>query len=330
MIPDNIRVSGPSEVVVAGMVGTHIVLAVPEDAACPGGFELWSDEDVSGHPEARAGDTIGIWNVWRGEEPLWIEARTPREAGPGIDPETAAIVASVTMPEQPLFPPAGELSDGIEYGWDMNRAHGYPYKGLHFEVPTSSWRSTGFDDVGNGSGSLIRGEPGTPDGAVITFSRPDQVYADPCAHTLLDPPPGPSVDHLAAALAAIPGTDLVSGPTDVTLGGWRSAIELVLRVREDIGCEPEEFYLWADECVTAVTAHVARDRADSHQDRLCLDSPHPRAARARGSTIRLWVATGALGLVVIDAETYEGATPEVEQEVQQIFDSIVFRPGMSG
>jgi hypothetical protein len=325
MLPDTILVSVPSEVVVAGIVTSQFVLTVPEDGSCAGGFQLWSDAAPDGRPEPRPGDTISLWIGWAGPEYLFIEGRTPQAAGPGIDPEVAAIVASTTVPEDPIFPPAELNLGGGEYRWDAGRGNGWGYSTVTFRNPSSAWRSTGYDDVGNGGGSLVRGEAGTPSGAVVTFSRPDQVYADPCAHTLQDPPPGPSIDDFAAALAAIPGTDLLSGPTDVTFSR-RAAIELVLRVREDIGCEPEDFYLWADECVTTRTWHERG--ADGHEDRLCLEHPDPRAARARGSTIRLWVVRsraeqGFPLFALIDAETYEGATPEVEREVQQLIDSIV-------
>ena len=225
----------------------------------------------------------------------------------------------MTSPGRAIFPPAG-LQSG-EQEWAKNWPHGFATSFLEFVVPFG-WRSTGFDDVGNGGGSLVRGEPGTPDGAVITFSRPDHVYADPCAHTLLDPPPGPSIGDLAAALAAIPGTDLVSGPTDVRLNG-HSAKELVLRVPEDIGCEPGQFYLWADECVTT---HVG---GYDHLESVCLERPEPRPARARGSMIRLWILFED-DPVLIAAETYAGASPTVEREVQQVIDSIVDPPGGVG
>jgi hypothetical protein len=47
------------------------------------------------------------------------------------------------------------------------------------------------------------------------------VYEDPCQWqgSLLDPPVGPTVDDLAAALVAQKGRDAVA-PTDVTLGGF--------------------------------------------------------------------------------------------------------------
>jgi hypothetical protein len=336
---------GPSEAVVAGRIAAQVALTVPDGSACGDeAFRLWSDEDPDGRSDAGPGDTIGMWIVPWGvrfygvDPPLWIEARTPKGARPGIDAEIAQVVASMTAPEDaPLFPPAGPLEirprhpdQPGEFEFPTNYPHGWGTGYLDFSAPTSGWRSSGFDDVGNGGGSIMRGEPGTPDGAVITFSRPDHLYADPCAHTLLDPPPGPTVDDLVSALSAIPGTNLVSGPTDVTVqrqrgpvgpgGGTWVAKQLVLRVRDDIGCDPEQFYLWADECVTTRVA------GDGHLGRVCLERPDPRPARARGSTITLLilgVVGGRESRILIDAETYAGATPEVEEEVRGIIDSVV-------
>jgi hypothetical protein len=330
-IPDTVLVSGPSEVVVAGRLGMQFLLGVPARAECDAGFRLWSDEDPDS--DAEAGDMIAVWIVpWddTGDFPLWIEGRTPKGAGLAFDPEIESIVASMIAPEQPLFPPASGMWPERP-SWSVNEAHGLPSYRVRFDVPPG-WDSTGYDDVGNGGGSLLRGETGTPGGAVVTFSSPDQVYADPCAHTLLDPPPGSSIDDLAAALAAMSGTDLVSGPTTVTVPG-SSVQGLVLRIREDIGCQPEQFYLWADECA------IAYGGADEHpgddpSHRLCLERPDPRPARALGSTIRLWVGTklgGPPGLrFVIDAETYAGAPSEVEREVQQVLDSVSVLGGWSG
>jgi hypothetical protein len=45
------------------------------------------------------------------------------------------------------------------------------------------------------------------------------VVADPCADALLDPPPGPSVDDLVAAIAAMPDYT-ISAPVDIQVDGF--------------------------------------------------------------------------------------------------------------
>lgn len=55
---------------------------------------------------------------------------------------------------------------------------------------------------------------------------------------------GPSLAELAAAVAQAPGTQLVAGPTDVTVGGY-PAKRMALTVRKDVGgCVPGFFYRW--------------------------------------------------------------------------------------
>jgi Tol biopolymer transport system component len=70
-------------------------------------------------------------------------------------------------------------------------------------------------------------------------------YALPCP-SLLRRLVGPSSADLANAVATAPGTELISGPASVTLGG-RPAKHVVLAVREDVGCDPGFFFTWIDE-----------------------------------------------------------------------------------
>lgn len=72
--------------------------------------------------------------------------------------------------------------------------------------------------------------------------------ATPCAKVL------PSTAYrsrgeLAAAVARAPGTKLAGGPWFVTVGG-RPATRLVLRVREDLGCDPGFFFTWPHDPAT--------------------------------------------------------------------------------
>ena len=64
----------------------------------------------------------------------------------------------------------------------------------------------------------------------------------PCA-TVLPSAANVSRADLATAMASAPGTKLAGGPWLVTVGG-RPATRLVLRVTEDVGCEPGFFFTW--------------------------------------------------------------------------------------
>jgi hypothetical protein len=63
--------------------------------------------------------------------------------------------------------------------------------------------------------------PVSNDDGLVEFVIVDKVYADPCHldRGLLDPPPGPSVDDLANALASVPSL-VATTPTDVTVAGY--------------------------------------------------------------------------------------------------------------
>ena len=189
------------------------------------------------------------------------------------------------------FPPEGPLAIGMHTAV----LEGVP---LSFSVPTSGWTSN--------PGSINKNEYGRSDSLGINFwgSAPENVYADPCAHTPLSPQPSATAVGLAAAAAAIPGTDLVSGPSTIEVGG-RPAQHVVFTIREDIGCDPTDAYLWYDESAGGATGGW-------------------RWAGALGATHQVWIIDVDGKLVWIDSETFKGAKPELDQEIQQIVDSIQF------
>ena len=188
-----------------------------------------------------------------------------------------------------VFPPSGELAVGRRHPLTLV---GVP---LTFTVPASGWISNGEwgldKTVGTGADSA---------GFILWPSdSPIGVYADPCK---AKPAPrvGPSTTDMAAAIAKIPGTDLVSGPTDVTVGG-HPAKHVVIKIREDIGCAPNDFQLW----------YAAPEGLSRYATRL-------------GDTIGVWVIDADGTRVQIDGETSKNASPELGQQVQQIVDSIKF------
>jgi hypothetical protein len=209
--------------------------------------------------------------------------------GPAVSPSPSATTLPSPSPTSAaVFPPAGKLAIGRH----SMTIEGVPFS---FNVPTSDWISHDGFGIDKSTGK-------TPAGAGFIFwvdDTPTGVFADPCAGVQA-PPIGPSAADLAAAVAKVPGTDLVSGPSDVTVGG-RPAKHVVLTVREDVHCAANDFYLWY-----APTPGIAR------------------YATALGSTISVWIIDVDGTLVWIDGETYKGAGPGPGQELQQIVDSIQF------
>ena len=171
----------------------------------------------------------------------------------------------------------------------------------------SASRSPSQDQVGRPAraASSARGRGGQPEDFALALwdSAPDDVYSDPCAHTRLSPPPSHTTAGLAAAAAAIPGTDLVSGPESVEVGG-RPAQHVVFTVRDDLGCDPMDAYLWVyDGNGAANNWHWASGLGSTHQ---------------------VWTIDVDGKVIWIDSESYKGAGPEIGQAIQQVIDSIQF------
>jgi hypothetical protein len=189
------------------------------------------------------------------------------------------------------FPAPGPLAIGTH----MAVLEGVP---LSFELRSSGWRSE--------TGMIGKGEFEQPDGAGINFSSsaPENVYADPCAHTPMNPPAAATREGLAAAVSNMPGIDVVAEPTAVTIDGSPGQY-VAFKIREDIDCDPHDFYLWYDESTGGASGGW-------------------RWASALGALHRVWIVDVDGTLVWIDTETYKGAGPELDQEIQQIIDSIRF------
>jgi hypothetical protein len=110
-----------------------------------------------------------------------------------------------------------------------------------------------------------------------------------------------SAADLATAVAAAPGTELVRGPLDVTVGGF-PAKHVSLTVRERQGCDPGFFFTWPhDQCYGACWLQMGV-----------------------GATIRVWIVDVEAGRIVIEAATTRQATPQLEREVVRIVRSVRF------
>jgi hypothetical protein len=161
--------------------------------------------------------------------------------------------------------------------------------------------SIATDKLPAGPISLNKSVNGAQSAEAIIYwtSFPDGDYADWCAR-LLSPSAGASAAKLATAVSRAPGTKLVTGPSNLTLGG-RPAKHVVLTVRKNVGCEPGFFYRWED--VSGGTLW-------------------PRTGV--GATIRVWIVTVNKTRLFIAAATNKQATPGLKKEISQIVESIRF------
>lgn len=220
-------------------------------------------------------------------------APSPSTSSPSPSPSPS--LPPLPTPTAPAeLPPDGPLAAGT-----------YPlvFEGVpgSFTLASSGWRSNG--------GWLDAGPEGSyegPDSAGLRFwgSSPDNVYADPCAHTPLDPAPDVSSGALAAAVAGMPGIDVVTQPTAITIDG-RSGQYVAFTIRDDIDCAAHDFYLWYDDSTGGPTGGWVW-------------------ASALGSLHRVWIIDLGGTVAWIDSETFSGAKPELDQEIQGIVESIRF------
>ncbi|MGZ4591590.1 MAG: hypothetical protein ACXV2I_12475 [Actinomycetes bacterium] len=114
------------------------------------------------------------------------------------------------------------------------------------------------------------------------------------------PPVGRTAADLATAASRSVGTELVAGPTDVTLGG-RAAKRVVLTVRDDASCAPGLLY---------------RRRA-------------PRlgpfwSSTDVGDTVRIWIVDVDGALLYVEGDTHAHVDPAIGRQIQQIVESIRF------
>jgi len=227
----------------------------------------------------------------------WVSATYPEDAAVMYDDETYTRARlteeSIRLWERHSRGYATELT-GSGRTW---RA----VEGVRFslQVPPRDALVGGWERFGRISINKSESGPQGAEGMIFWTSFPDGQYADPCAN-LLSPAVGPSAAHLSAAVATAPGTELVAEPSDVTVGG-RAAKHVVLTVRESVGCDPGFFYTWQD---------------------LKGGALFPRTTA--GDTIRVWIIEVDGTRLFIEAVTTEEASLDLEQEIQQIIDSIRF------
>ena len=110
---------------------------------------------------------------------------------------------------------------------------------IAFDVPDGwfAWISNA-----DAAGMIVDTGTGQGSGYGVTFWIVDNVYSDPCdPATQLDPPLGPSVDDLVAALSNLPGYR-ATDPVEVTISGF-SGVQFELTA-PDYGDECPTHHTW--------------------------------------------------------------------------------------
>jgi hypothetical protein len=214
--------------------------------------------------------------------------------GPTPTPQTQAATATpaASEPAGDVNPPVGPLSPGTRYAVRRDAIT------FSFAVPVSGWNSGTFGFTGHAS---------TPEHTLVTFfpsTGTPGIFTDPCAHEGLQQFE-PSAAGDAEALASLSGVTLVNPPSDVTIDG-RAGQFVAISVPEDVGCANTEYWLGHDP-----TCGIRVE---------CTWYP-----TWLGSTLRTWIIDFDNEVRLrIQAETRSPASEDLEQELQQIVDSIQF------
>ena len=206
--------------------------------------------------------------------------------GPSATPQPTSTPATSAAPEGLLEPGLFRLVIADEVPIAVTVA-----------VPAADWYG-----VSVGRTLLKRNSAEPPDGAgFIVFTGPLDVYRNPCAWATSrpDPPTGPTVDDLVAALSLQPGRD-ATAPTDITVDGYRGkAIELTVPAGINFAtCDLGEYRSWQD------------------------PDGNARFHQGPGQHDLLWIIDVDGTRIVIDAAFYAGTSAIVRAEQQAILDSI--------
>jgi CubicO group peptidase (beta-lactamase class C family) len=165
---------------------------------------------------------------------------------------------------------------------------------VSFGVSTPGWERFGSISLNKSSQG-----PQAAEGIIYWTGFPDGAHADQCGN-LRSAAVGASAEELASVVANAPGTELVTGPAEGSVGG-HVATYVEITVREDLGCDPGYFYSWEDAPVGALW-------------------PTTNA----GDVIRTWIVEFGDTRLFIAGVTKGGSRPVLGEQMRDIVDSIQF------
>lgn len=289
--------TGPTEVIVGGHPASRFVIRITPDCPGAGWRPIWTD-GIGTYGFAVAGQFTGIIDVVDVDGRRVVLTRTygPQASAERIA-ESEAIVASVRF--EPIAG-AGQLPRASESGGLARGRHELTVDGVRFSFETPAYlRDRGWgryrsiyiskDVHGGQQAEAVVYWTGVPDGADVSLCRELPVV-----------PEEASAADLAAILAAAPGTSLVTGPTEASVGG-RPAIRLTLTIRELLGCDPGYLFTW--EAASGGPMWMSTGPTD---------------------TVRVWIVDVEDRLFVMVTITDTWATVALADEIQAIVDSIRF------
>jgi len=270
-------------------------------------------------------DVLRLVDANSQRRPLWSPSRVPdlrrlawvailvagalavMVAGTGLLRQPALVAGSAApsgpspATAQPTEPPASLATAGPlpTYPPGMSETRTVQVEGIRLTlfVPTRLAQMSAWEPYGDLLISKsVRGPQGAE--AVLFWAGfPDGTDADPCINAPIETF---TADDLAAAVSTADGVELVTGPSDVTVGG-RPAIFVEVIVRQDAGCDPGFFYNWKAQVGGALWV-----RSEV------------------GDTIRVWIVAVDGRLLFIGGETHADSGDPIQQEIEQIVASMRF------
>jgi hypothetical protein len=294
--------SNPVEVTLGGFPAWKIVGRLPD--ACPEpaeGVTLWANADGTVYVPLEGSDGLtSFYVVDVNGKRLVIAASGYRTATADDIAERDAILATIRI--EPGIPAGVNVPDGVDALGSLGPGrHSVDVSGrsISFTLPPGGGTPSDWERFGNLyiSNSTVGSQAAE---AMILWidlgGGPGVTRCDVVLHPVV----ASSLARDAADVASTAGTELVSGPTDLIVGG-RPAKRIVLTVKDDVGCDPGYFFAWDQPVMGAFWSG-------------------PEA----GDTMQIWIVemndTGRR--LFIEATTHPGAGPAVEEEIRQIIDSI--------
>jgi hypothetical protein len=207
-----------------------------------------------------------------------------------------SLVRLATAPPPPTADGVGPIEDVPRWNSCSPKCRreltvgGVPFS---FRVPTRGWEAFGDISINKS----IVGPQGAE--AIIYWTTIPGDYANPCVDVLGMPVPR-TIEEIAGEVADAPGTELLAGPSNVTVGGRRGK-QVALVVHKDVGCDPGYFFIWHD-----------------------MEAGALWPATELGDEISVWVVDTRETPIVVVALTSQEATGPLYREIGLIVRSIRF------
>jgi hypothetical protein len=297
-----VELSKPVDVILGGYPAHKLVGRLP--GACPEpaeGVTIWANADGTTYVPLDGSDGLTtIYVVDVNGERLVITAGGYRSATADDIAERDAILATIRI--EPGIPAGVNHSDApAALGYLGPGRHSVLVSGrsLSFTLPPGDQTPWDWERFGDLYISNSTVGPQAAEAMILWTDLNGGPGVTQCG-VVLDPHGVSTLARRAADVARTPGTELVSGPTDVVVGG-RPAKHVALTLKEDVGCDPGYFYAW-----------------DQTWQGAFWSGP------VAGDAMQIWIVevNDTHRLLFLEAVTHSRAGPAVQEEIQQIIDSI--------